>query len=137
MFELVLVERHLDTHICKHVELQVIERLIVLMLGNQRLAEVIQHVVDVYFKTLSEQGVTAFLVDSLTLHVHHVIVVQEVFTHAEMVLFDLLLCLLDLFGDHRVLDHLAFLHSETVHYRSYTLGAEDTHEVVFQRHEEL
>ena len=137
MFELVLVKRYLDTHICKHVEFQVIERLIVLVLGNQRLAEVIHHVVDVYFETFSEQGVTAFLVDCLTLHVHHVVVVQEVFTHAEVVFFDLLLCLLDLFCNHRVLYHLAFLHSETVHDWGYTLGAEDTHEVVFQRHEKL
>ena len=58
-------------------------------------------------------------------------------THAEVVFLDFLLSLLNLFGDHRVLDNLAFLHSETVHERCDTLGAEHTHEVVLQRDEEL
>ena len=132
MFHLVFVERHRHTEVRQHVHLQCFVVLVFLMRRDERLAKVVHHVVDIDLQTLAKQGVVTFLVDSLTLHVHHVVVVQEVLTYAEVVLFDLLLCLLDLFRYHRMLNHLAFLHSETVHDRRYALGAEDTHEVVFQ-----
>ena len=137
VFELVFVERHLDTHVRQHIKLQVVVALVFLMTADDGLTKVVHHVVDVDFQTLAEQCVMTLLVDGITLHVHHVVVVQQVFTHTEVVLFDLFLSLVDLLGDHRVLNHLAFLHAETVHDAGYTFRSEQTHQIVFKRDEEL
>ena len=80
---------------------------------------------------------TAFLVDDLALGVHHVVIFEQVFTYAEMVLFNLFLCLLDLLGNHRVLNDFALLQAHAVHDACDTLGTEHTHQVVFQRDIEL
>ena len=79
---------------------------------------------------------TTLLVDHSTLLVHHIIVVEQVLTDTEVVLFHLLLCILDRLGDERMLQHLAFLESKAVHEASHLLGSKLTHQVVFQRHEE-
>ena len=58
--------------------------------------------------------------------------VKQVLTGAEVVFFHLLLGLLNLLGDHRVLDDFAFLQAHAVHDASDTFRTKHTHQVVFQ-----
>ena len=78
-----------------------------------------------------------FLVNDFTLDVHHVIIFQQPFPDAEVVLFDFFLRPFDGFGDHRVLDHFAFFQSQPVHDPGDPVGAEHTHQVVFKGNKEL
>ena len=61
------------------------------------------------------------LVDNGTLTVHHVIILQEVFTDTEVVFLNLALSTLDALADHWALDTLAILETETIHNLGDTL----------------
>ncbi len=104
---------------------------------DQRGSQVVGHVGDVDLKALAGEGVAAAAVDALALRIHHIIVLQEALTHAEVVLFDLLLGALDGLGHHGMLDDFAFDVAHSVHQAGDTLRAKQTHEVVLQAHEEL
>ena len=75
---------------------------------------------------------TALLVDNGALLVHHIVVFEQVLTNTEVVLLNLLLCALDVLGDHTTLDALALLEAQTVHHRGDALRAEQTHELIFE-----
>ena len=51
----------------------------------------------------------------------------------EVLGFHLLLRALDGFGDHAVLDRHAFFHAQRLHEAGNAAGAEDAHQVVFER----
>ena len=109
----------------------------VLEFGHLVLHRVVHHVGDVKAEPVAVERVTAFLVDDLALGVHHVVVFQQALTHAEMVLFHLLLRPFYGTRNHGRLDDVAFLVAHTVHNGRNPLGGEQTHQVVFQRDEEL
>ena len=94
------------------------------------------HIGNVHTDTLSHQGVTTLLVDDGTLFVHHIIVLQQTLTNAEMVLFNFLLCALDALRNHRMFYHLTILEAQAVHDLGNTLGCKQTHQLVFQRNVE-
>ncbi len=94
------------------------------------------HVGDVHSDAFAHQRVAAFLVDHRALLVHHVIIFQQVLADAEVVLLDLLLCAFYRLRNHLVLNHLALLEAQAVHHFRYALAREQTHQVVFERHEE-
>ena len=77
------------------------------------------------------------VVNYIALCIHYVIVLQQVLTHAEVVFLHFPLCALYRLGDHAVLQHFAVLMTHFVHQSRYTLRPEQTHQVIFQRHEEL
>src|SRR5882724_6739634 len=79
------------------------------------------------------QRVLAQLVDRLPLLVHHVVVFEQVLAGLEVPPLDLLLGPLDRLRDHVVLDRLALLHAQPAHDPLDAVGAEDAHEVVFER----
>ena len=54
-------------------------------------------------------------VDVLALLVHHVVVLEQVLAHREVLRFDLLLRALDRLGHHPVLDRHAVFHAEALH----------------------
>ena len=91
---------------------------------------------NIHADALTHQGVAALLVDDGTLLVHHVVVLQQALTDAEVVFLDLLLGTLNLLGNHGALNHLALLEAQTVHDGGDTLGTEQTHQLVFERYEE-
>ena len=99
-------------------------------------ATVPNHVHNIHADTLTHQSVAAFGVDHGTLFVHDIIIFQQTLTDTEVVFFHLLLRTFDRLGNHAVLNHFAFLETEFVHYAGNTVGREQTHQVVFQRHEE-
>ena len=72
-------------------------------------------------------------VDALALLVHHVVVLEQVLATLEVLRLDLLLGALDGLGDHAVLDRHAFFHAEPLHQARDAVGAEDAHQVVFER----
>src|SRR5882724_1110710 len=79
------------------------------------------------------QGIPAQLVDRLPLLVHHVVVFEQVLAGLEVPPLDLLLGPLDRLAHHVVLDRLALLHAQPAHDPLDAVGAEDAHEVVFER----
>ena len=72
-------------------------------------------------------------VDALALLVHDVVVLEQVFADGEVLGFDLLLRPGDGVGHHLVLDRHAFFHAETLHQPGDAVGAEDAHQIVFER----
>ena len=75
---------------------------------------------------------TTLLIDHSTLFVHHIIVLNQALTDTEVVLLNLLLGALDALRDHRTLDHLAILESQTVHDRCDTLRGEQSHQLILE-----
>lgn len=71
-------------------------------------------------------------VNRLALKVHDLVIFEEVLPRIEMTLFDFLLGLFDLFGHHRMLDGLAFLHPEPGQHAADPVPGKDPHQVVFQ-----
>src|SRR5262249_23716559 len=66
-----------------------------------------------------------------------VVVVEQTFARLEMLELDALLRALDRPRDERMREDLALLRSHAVHERGDALGPEETHQVVFERQEEL
>ena len=130
--ELVLVEGHLHGKGLEHLFFQseVVVRLT--GIGEDAFGGVVNHVGDVHADAFAHQCVVALGVDEVTLLVHHVVVFNQAFADTEVVLLHFLLCAFDGVGNHRVLNHLAFLESHPVHDGGYTFGAEHTHQVVLQ-----
>jgi hypothetical protein len=79
----------------------------------------------------------ALLEDDLALVVHHVVELQQVLADVEVARLDLLLGLFQRLVDPRMDDRLAFLEAELLQHAVHALGAEDAHQVVLQRQEEL
>ena len=82
---------------------------------------------------LTLEQLAAQRVDALALLVHHVVVLEQVLADVEVLRLDLLLRALDRVGDHLVLDRHAFFHPEALHQPGDAVGAEDAHQVVFER----
>src|SRR5690606_38181081 len=78
-----------------------------------------------------------FAINHITLLVHHVIILKEALTYAEIVFFNFLLRTLNAIADHAVLDHIAFLVSKLVHQSGNSFATEHAHQIVFERDIEL
>ena len=94
------------------------------------------HLQHVALELLARQRVAPLSVDHLALFVHDVVVFQQVLADVEVVRLHLLLGVLDGPAHHPVLDGDPFFHAQPVHDPLHAVGAEDPHEVVFQRQEE-
>ena len=79
----------------------------------------------------------ALLEDDLALVVHHVVELEQVLADVEVARLDLLLRLLERPVDPRMDDRLVLLEAELLQHAVHALGAEDAHQVVLQRQEEL
>ena len=91
---------------------------------------------DVLFLVLLFEQLLAHSIDGFALLVHHVVVLEDVFSGREVLAFDPFLRRFDLFGNHPGFDRHAFLHAEALHDARNTVGREDPHQVVFERHKE-
>ena len=81
--------------------------------------------------------VDALLEDDLALIVHHVVVLEHVLARVEVARLDLLLRLLQRLVDPGMRDGLAFLQAELLQHAVHAVGAEDAHQIVFERQIEL
>jgi hypothetical protein len=79
------------------------------------------------------EDVAAKRVDRFPLLVHDVVVLEQVFADLEVASFDLPLSALDRATDHAVLDGDALFHAEALHEARDAIGAEDPHQIVFER----
>ena len=134
--ELSLGEGDFECKDAYHLHLEGLEVVIVGCIVVEKSASVVEHVADVDAEAVAVKGVAALVVDDGALVVHHVVVLEESFTHAEVVFLHFLLRLFNLLGDHGVLNDFALLETHAVHDAGDAVGAEDAHEVVFERDEE-
>ena len=110
---------------------------VLLVFGNNQLTQIVHHIGDVHSQPVAKKGVAPFFVDYLALGIHNIIVLQQSFPDTEVVLFHLFLRPFDGFGNHGMLDNLAFFQPQSVHNSGHTSGAEHTHQVVFERNIKL
>ena len=93
------------------------------------------NVADVLFAevNLPLENLAAQRVDALALLVHHIVILEQVLADGEVLRFDLLLRALDGAADHAMFNRHAFFHAEALHQTRDAVGAEDPHQVVFER----
>ena len=103
---------------------------------NNSTCTIIEHISYIHTKALTHEGVATLLIDYGTLFVHHVVVLEQALTNAEVVLLNFLLRALDGAVDHGMFNHFTIFEAETVHDLGDTLGSEQTHELVLQRYKE-
>src|SRR5687767_1318642 len=85
---------------------------------------------DLLRHVLTVEHATALRVDHLALRVHHVVVLEDVLAHDEVLLLDLLLRVLDLLGEDRCLHRLVVGHLEPLHDVLDPVAREQAHELV-------
>ena len=107
------------------------------VLGDQVLDHLVAHVGDHLGGTVVRIQFDALLEDHLALVVHHVVELQDVLADVEVARLDLLLRLLQRLVDPGMDDRLVLLEPELGQHAVELVGAEDAHQVVFQRQEEL
>ena len=107
------------------------------VLGDEIVDHVVAHVVDGLGKALVLHQLDALIEDHLALIVHHVVELQQVLADVEVARLDLLLRLLQRLVDPGVNDRLVLLQAQPLQHGVELVGAEDAHEVIFERQEEL
>ena len=107
------------------------------VLGDQAVDHVMAHVGDRVRDVVLAHQLLALLVDHLALVVHHVVELEQVLADLEVARLDLLLRLFQRLVHPRVDDRFAFLEPQLLQHAVDSLRAEDAHQVVFQRQEEL
>ncbi len=98
--------------------------------------QIFHHFHDVLLQIFTEQDLAALIVDDLSLLVHNVVVLQNVFTDLKVAAFNLFLSVFNGLGKHARSDRF-ILHAEPLHNALHSFAAEQTHQIVFQRNEEL
>src|SRR5688572_11295480 len=88
---------------------------------------------DLLRHVLPVEHATALRVDHLALRVHHVVVLEDVLAHDEVLLLDLLLRVLDLLGEDRRLHRLVVGHLEALHDVLDPVAREQADELVLAR----
>ena len=92
-----------------------------------------QHVIALIFSF--ERG-AANRVDRLALLVHHIVVLEQMFTGIKVLRFDAFLRFLDTFRNHSGFDGHAFRHAQAEHQLLHAFAAKNTRQIVFERNEE-
>ena len=101
--------------------------------GNRIINEGIHHTQDRVFHVLAVEDFAPLGVNQLTLFIHDLVVLKELFTDAEVVALDLFLCGFDRLGEHFVLDLLTILHAERLKDAHHTLRSEQPHQIILKR----
>lgn len=104
-----------------HLEFKGFFIFIVGILFAQPYAYRIHGVVEVDGQTLTKQCMPAALVNNIALRVHYIVVLQQVFTHTEVVLFYFFLCTLYRLRDHAMLQYFAIFMTHLIHEAGYTV----------------
>ena len=105
--------------------------------GDQFIDHVAAHVLHRVSDIVGAHQLDALLVDHLALVVHHVVELKQVLADLEVARLDLLLRLLKRLVDPGMDDGFAVLEPELAQHAVHALGAEDAHQIVFQREKEL
>ena len=91
------------------------------------------HAHDAVTEVFAVEYTFSFAVDNFTLFVHNLVVFQQMFTNGKVIAFYFLLSIFDGFCQHACFDGFIFTHAHGVNQFHGLFGAEQTHEVVFQR----
>jgi hypothetical protein len=105
--------------------------------GDHVLDDILAHLGDGLRDVLAFHQLDALLEDDLALVVHHVVELEQVLADVEVARLDLLLRLFQCLVDPGMDDRLALLEAELLQHAVHAVGAEDAHQVVLQRQEEL
>ena len=73
----------------------------------------------------------ALLVDHLSLFIRDVVIFQQLFSGIKVSAFHLFLRIFYCTGYPTVLDRLTLFHTQLLHQTGYTLGAKNTHQIIF------
>ncbi len=103
------------------------------MLGDQIVDHGMPHVGDHLADRLIFHPFDALIEDDLALIVHHVVVLQDVLADIEIARFDLLLRFFQRLVDPGMDDRLVLAQPELLQHAVELIGAEDAHQVVFER----
>ena len=103
------------------------------MAGNGLVDDVVAHVVDGFGDFLALHQADALFEDDLALVIHHVVVLEDVLADVEVAGFNLLLGLFQRLVDPRMDDRFALLQAELLQHAIQAVGAEDAHQIIFQR----
>ena len=98
--------------------------------------KVFHHFRDVGLDVVSEKNLAALVVNNLSLLIHNIVILKNIFTNFKVAAFYLLLCALYCLGKHSGSQSF-FLHSEFIHNALNSLSAEEAHQIVLQGYEEL
>ena len=98
--------------------------------------QVVHHIQNVLLHIVTEKNFAALVVDNLSLLVHYVVVLENVFTDFEVTALNLLLSVFDGLGKHPCSNRF-ILHAELIHDILDSVSTEEPHQIVFQGNEEL
>ena len=107
------------------------------MRRDKFLHHALAHIGDGFLDILNLHEIDALLEHHLALIVHHVVELQHVLAHVEVARLDLLLRVGERLVDPGMRDGFAVLDAELAQDEIHALGAEDAHQVVFERQIEL
>ena len=85
---------------------------------------------------LTTQNLFTLAINDLTLTVHDIIIVDQVFTDFKVVRFDLLLSTFDRFGNHAMFNRLILGDFELFHHERDPVRAEDSQQIILKAHKE-
>ena len=97
----------------------------------------LQHLQETLPDRLTGKDFTALCVNYLTLLVHYVIILDQVFAYVKVMRLNFLLRILNRLGDHAVRDCFAFFNFQQVHDLGHAFRSENAKQVIFQRQIEL
>ena len=95
------------------------------------------HVGDGFINRFVAHELEPLLENHLALVIHHVVELQQVLADIEVARFDFLLRLFERFIDPGMNDRLVLLQTQLLQHAVKFVGAEDAHEVIFERQEEF
>ena len=131
------IESLIESRIDRKLRHKIVGEIVVIhALGivHDNLCSIYHHIHDVDFDSLSGNRVTSSGIDSLTLIVHHVIVLEQSLTDTEVVFLDLALSLLDTVRQHLALECILLSHTEFIHCSSDLVRTEKTHQLILERY---
>ncbi len=105
--------------------------------GHHVVDHLTAHVVHGFRHVFRAHQFDALLEDRAALVVHHIVELQQVLADVEVARLDLLLRLFKRLVDPGVDDRLTFLKAELLQHPVHAVGAEDAHQVVFEREVEF
>ncbi len=132
-----LLYRRFNAEKLNQIEFETVKVFGILVVVHNAGRHILKHGLDVELQAFAKKGVLAPFVNDFALGVHHVIVFKQALANTKIVFLHLALGAFDGFCDHRMLDHFTFLESQPVHHFRNPVGAEKTHQVVFERNVKL
>ena len=93
---------------------------------HSALYQIVHHIHNVFLYIVIEKDSPALLVDNLSLLVHYVVILKNVFTDFKVSSFNLLLRVFNCLGKHSCGNRF-ILHAESVHNGLYSVAAEEPH----------